>query len=93
MKRGLVMKYSIRRINEWLLLVMIVVLVPISFNFIQDNWNLFPNDINYLFNIHPTSVIMGIATVDAINIFRGEAAQGFSISWRTASMYFNVVCI
>ncbi|MFP8490300.1 hypothetical protein ACKGJO_14550 [Gracilimonas sp. Q87] len=85
------MKFSIRRINEWLILVMIVVLVPIAFGFVQNNWDLLPNEINYLFNIHPTTVITGLATVDAINIFSGETVAGFSVTWRTASIYFNVI--
>lgn len=85
------MKFSIRRFNEWLILVMVVILVPMAFTMVQDSWDFLPDNVNYLFNIHPTIVIIGLATVDAINIFGGGAAEGFSINWRTASIYFNVV--
>ncbi|WP_020404174.1 hypothetical protein [Gracilimonas tropica] len=85
------MKFSIRRINEWLILVMVLVLVPLAFSFLQDRWNFLQADINYLFNVHPTNVIIGLITVDAINTFSGDAVEGFSVSWRTASMFLNVV--
>ncbi|MDZ7807776.1 MAG: hypothetical protein U5K71_11765 [Gracilimonas sp.] len=85
------MKFSIRRINEWLILFMIVVLVTVGFSFIQDDWKLIPNEINYLFNIHPSTLIISLATIDAIDVFSGERAKGFSITWRAASIYFNVL--
>lgn len=85
------MKFSIRRLNEWLILGLIVVLVPMAFSLAQYNWGLVSDDMNYLYNVHPTIVILSFATIDAINIFGGDMAEGFSFNWRTASIYLNVI--
>jgi len=85
------MKFSIRRINEWLILVMIVVLVPFGFEYVQNNWNPLPKAVDYLFNYHPTNIVIALGTIDAINLFGGDAVEGFSITWLTASIYFNIV--
>jgi hypothetical protein len=85
------MKFSIRRFNEWLILVMIVVLVPFGFEYVQNNWNPLPKAVDYLFNYHPTNIVIALGTIDAINLFGGDAVEGFSITWLTASIYFNIV--
>ncbi|MEX2347640.1 MAG: hypothetical protein WD511_00350 [Balneolaceae bacterium] len=91
MKRGYDMKFSIRRINEWLIVLGIVILLPLSFMYVQEELNLLPYDSHYLFNMHPSTSIMAISTQDAISVFGGEETQGYTINWRTASMYFNVI--
>ncbi|MEX0722543.1 MAG: hypothetical protein WD053_01630 [Gracilimonas sp.] len=85
------MKFSIRRINEWLIVLGIVILLPMSFMYVQEELNLLPHDSHYLFNMHPSTSIMAISTQDAITVFRGEEPQGYSMNWYTGSMFFNVV--
>lgn len=85
------MKFSTRRFNEWLILVMIVVLVPFGLDFVQSDWGPFPKAVDYLFNIHPTNIVIALGTIDAINMFGGDAVVGFSITWITASIFFNIV--
>lgn len=85
------MKFSIRRINEWLIVLGIVILLPMSFMYVQQDLDLLPQDSHYLFNMHPSTSILAVSTLDAIAIFRGEEPQGYSTNWYTVSMYFNVV--
>jgi len=70
---------------------MIVVLVPFGFEYVQNNWNPLPKAVDYLFNYHPTNIVIALGTIDAINLFGGDAVEGFSITWLTASIYFNIV--
>lgn len=85
------MKFSIRRFNEWLIVILLLILVPAVYSFIRGDVYLQPNNIHYIFNTHPTTITLGISTVDAINIFAGDAPLGFTINWETASMFLNVV--
>lgn len=85
------MKFSTRRINEWLIVLLLFILVPIVFFLIRDDAYFLSNDLHYVFNMLPSTVILGINTKDAIEIFGGNTASGYSITWETVSMYFNVV--
>lgn len=85
------MKFSTRRLNEWLIVLLILIAVPILFAFTRNGLNLLPYDFHYLFNVHPTTNILGLATVDAINIFGGRELQGYVINWHTISIFLNVV--
>ena len=85
------MKFSIRRFNEWLIVGLVAILIPVLFSFIRGDVYFLADKIQYIFNPHPTTVIMGISTVDAINMFGGDEPSGYSITWKTASMYLNVV--
>jgi hypothetical protein len=82
------MKFSIRRFNEWLIVVLLIILVPALVWLIDD---FLPRNVHYLFNPNPTTVLIGLASVDAIDMFRGDDQAGFSLTWETASMYLNVV--
>lgn len=85
------MKFSIRRINEWLIVFLLLVLVTATFSFIRGDMYFLPDNLHYIFNMRPSTTIIGINTQDAIEIFRGNAASGYLFTWETASMYFNVV--
>ncbi|MEX2605302.1 MAG: hypothetical protein WD361_13920 [Gracilimonas sp.] len=85
------MKFSIRRINEWLIVLGILIILPISFMYVQEELNLLLYNSYYLFNMHPSTNIMAISVQDAIAIFSGEEPQGYSINWRMTSMYFSMV--
>ncbi|MGN8224873.1 hypothetical protein [Gracilimonas sp. BCB1] len=85
------MKFSIRRFNEWLIVVLFAILVPVLFSFVRGGDSLLPYNWHYIFNPHPSTVLIGLAAVDAIEMFGGGKPAGFSIIWETASMYLNVV--
>lgn len=82
------MKFSIRRFNEWLIVVLLIILVPALAWLIDD---FLPRDVHYLFNPNPTTVLIGLASADAIDMFRGDDPAGFSLKWETVSIYLNVV--
>ncbi|MEQ8524944.1 hypothetical protein [Gracilimonas sp.] len=82
------MKFSIRRFNEWLIVVLLIILVPALFWLIED---FLPRHFNYLFNPDSTSVLIGLASVDAIDMFRGDDPAGFSLTRETVSIYVNVL--
>jgi hypothetical protein len=63
----------------------------VAFSFIQREVNFLPDNIHYIFNIHPTTTIMGIDTINAINVFGGTEPSPYSIDWETTSMLFNVI--
>lgn len=85
------MKFSTRRINEWLIVLLLVILVPIAFFFFRGDSYFLSNDLHYVFNMRPSTIIMGINTQNAISIFSGNVAAGYSITWETVSMYLNVI--
>ncbi|MBD3616678.1 MAG: hypothetical protein HUJ22_08895 [Gracilimonas sp.] len=85
------MKFSTRRFNEWLIVFLLLVLVTATFSFIRGDMYFLPDNLHYIFNMRPSTTIIGINTQDAIEIFRGNAASGYSITWETVSIYLNVV--
>lgn len=85
------MKFSIRRFNEWLIVIMLVVLVPASFYYIRAELSFLSDDLHYIFNMQPSTVILGHNTMNAIDIFGGDATTDYSMTWRSVSMYLNVV--
>lgn len=85
------MKFSTRRINEWLIVLLLVILVPVVFFFIRGDLYFLSHNLHYVFNMRPSTIILGLNTKDAIEIFGGNAASGYSITWETVSMYLNVV--
>lgn len=70
---------------------MIVILVPALFYYIRGELKFLPNDLHYVFNIQPATVILGHNTMYAIDIFSGNSPVDYSWSWRSVSMYLNVV--
>lgn len=85
------MKFSTRRINEWLIVVLLFMLVPGVFFFIRGDLYFLSSNLHYIFNMRPSTIILGLNTKDAIEIFGGNAASGYSITWETVSMYLNVI--
>lgn len=85
------MKFSIRRFNEWLIVILLVFIAPTLFHFIEGSDSFLPYNWHYIFNPQPSTVLIGLASVEAIDMFRGDTPVGFSITWETASMYLNVV--
>lgn len=88
---GLNMKSVTRRINEWLIVVLAFIVVVSAISFIRGEIYFLPDKIHYIFNFHPTTVIMGINTVNAIEVFGGNDPSPYLINWETASMLFNVI--
>lgn len=85
------MKFSTRRINEWLIVLLLLIIVPVVFFFIRGDLYFLSNNLHYVFNMRPSTIILGINTQDAIAIFGGDAPSGYLFTWETASMYLNVV--
>lgn len=85
------MKLSIRRINEYLIVLLLLILVPAGLYFIRGDMNFLSGNLQYLFNVRPSTIILRFNTLDAIAIFGGDLPSGYSITWETVSMYLNVV--
>lgn len=85
------MKFSIRRFNEWLIVALLTILIPVSFSFIRGDVYFLPDNLHYIFNMHPTSTILAHNTMNAIDMFGGEVQTDYSMTWESASMYLNVV--
>jgi|AntRauTorckE6833_2_1112554.scaffolds.fasta_scaffold00051_44 hypothetical protein len=85
------MKFSIRRINEYLIVLLLLILVPAGLYFIRGDMNFLSGNLQYLFNMRPSTIILRFNTLDAIAIFGGNAPSGYPITWETVSMYLNVV--
>ncbi len=85
------MKFSIRRFNEWLIVIVLVVLIPMLFSFIRGGVYFLPDNLHYIINTHPSTVIMAHSTLNAIDIFGGSSPTDYSMTWKSASMYLNVV--
>ncbi|HET8864525.1 MAG TPA: hypothetical protein VFM80_02435 [Gracilimonas sp.] len=85
------MKFSIRRVNEWLIVLLLFILVPAGLYFIRGDVNFLSGNLQYLFNIRPSTIILRFNTLDAITIFGGGAPSGYPFTWVTVSMYLNVV--
>ena len=85
------MKFETRRINEWLIVVLGFIIVMSLFSLIRGDVYILPDNIHYIFNTHPTTIILGLDTVNAIDIFGGREPEGYPINWKTASMLLNVV--
>ena len=84
------MKFSIRRFNEWLIVILLVILVPALFYYVRGELKFLPQNLHYIFNMQPTTVILGHNTMNAIDIFSGNATSDYTMTWETASMYLNV---
>jgi len=85
------MKFSIRKVNEWLIFLLVLIGVPALYSFAQNNLDIIPQSVDYFFNFQPTQIIVTLATIDAINIFEGQQPQGYSLDWKTISIYVNVI--
>ncbi len=88
------MKWPIKSSNEWLITISLFLGVIYLFGLFGLNRGsvyMLPDSIHYLFDTHPTSNFLGIETVDAINIFRGEEPAGFEINKITLSVLCNVI--
>ncbi len=85
------MKFSIRRFNEWLIVILLIILVPALFSFIRGDGHLLSDNLDYIINMQPTTVILGHNSVNAIEMFSGSTPTDYAMTWRTASMYLNVV--
>lgn len=85
------MKFSIRRVNEWLIVLLLVITVPLALFFIPGDVHSLSNNLHYIFNMRPSTVIMGINAMEAIEIFSGNEPSGYPITWKIVSMYLNVV--
>lgn len=85
------MKFSIRRINEYLIVLLLLILVPVGLYFIRGDMNFISGNLEYLFNVRPSTIILKVNTLDAIAIFGGDSPSGYAITWETVSMYLNVV--
>ncbi|WP_421773707.1 hypothetical protein [Gracilimonas sp.] len=85
------MKFSIRRFNEWLIVILLVVLIPMVFSFIRGDVYFLPDNIHYVINTHPSTVILSHNTMNAIDLFGGSSTTDYSMTWKSASMYLNVV--
>jgi len=85
------MNFSIRRVNEWLIFLLVLIGLPALYSFAQNNLDVIPDSVDYFFNIQPTQIIVTLATVDAINIFEGQHPQGYSLDWKTISIYVSLI--
>lgn len=85
------MKFSTRRINEWLIVLLILIILPMLYAFTNNNLNLLPSNFHYFFNMHPTTNILGLNSIQAIDIFGGKEPQGYAFDWYTVSMFLSVV--
>jgi len=88
------MKWPIKSINEWLITISIFIGIVYLFGLFGFNRSsdfIIPENIQYLFNPHPTSNLLRIESLDAINIFRGREPDGFEINMITVSMLFNII--
>lgn len=85
------MKFLTRRVNEWLIVILSFIAITVIFSATKDFISLYLKDAVYIFNPHPTTVIMGLDTVSAIEIFSGGDSLDYQFNWRTISMLFNIV--
>ncbi len=85
------MKWSIKTLNEWLIVALVFFGIMFGFDFIRGYMYFLSDNIHYLFNAHPTTFLLGIESIDAIAIFSGDEANGFDFNERTWSVFWNVI--
>lgn len=85
------MKFLTRRINEWLIVFISFAIISVALSMLKSNSYLLTDVFQYLFNTHPTSIILSQNAISAIEIFRGGNAIGYQFEWKTISMLLNII--
>ncbi|MAL18980.1 MAG: hypothetical protein CL670_04760 [Balneola sp.] len=85
------MKSGIKHLNEWLIVVVIVILGSVGGSFFWGNGMVY-NPIN-LFNPNPGVILLGLETIAAIDIFAGEVPNEIEVSFETLSVLFSMLLL
>lgn len=85
------MKFEIKTMNEWLIVVLIVIVSGFAVSFLWGNGAQF--NPGYFFNPNPGVIIMGLETVAAIDIFSGSVPEEISMNLETVSILISMVLL